>query len=172
MNYDEHDDAGYSGAGRYPGSHKPVKKPPGPPVERDEAGSIFYAPTARSEFREMRSELLALVATIERGKPKVSDPVELERIEEKLDLMRFFMPKLDEAFELGQDSKSVALTLRFCPDCPKGKTPLSKNKQFCARHARERRKNQNRLAQQRFKEKHKKGKTSKQTSLKGGQNGS
>jgi hypothetical protein len=75
MNYDEHNGDGYSGAGQYPGSYKPVKKPPGPPLDRGESAGIFCAPTARSKFRELRVELNDLVKTIERGKRKVSDPV-------------------------------------------------------------------------------------------------
>jgi hypothetical protein len=149
---------GYSGASRYPGSYKPVKGPPGPPVERNTEGEwelsgIFYAPTPRSKFIAMRNELRAYVETIERGKPKVSDPVELARIEGFLTLADFFLPRLLDAYELGQDSKTVAPTLRFCPECPKGKTPLDKNKQFCPMHKKERRKISNRLAKRRQREK-------------------
>jgi hypothetical protein len=151
-------DDGYSGAGQYPGSHKPVKGAPGPPVACNTEGEletpgIFYAPTARSKFREMRSELLAYAATIGRGKSKVGDPVELARIEGILDGLKLGSSKVDEAFELGRDSKSVAPTLRFCPDCPKGSTPLNKNSQFCPEHKKDRRKIQNRLAKRRQREK-------------------
>jgi len=158
MSTHEHD--GYSGAGRYPGSHKPVRRAPGPPVARElgesELPSVLYAPTARSKFRELRAELCALEVTIERGKPNASDPVEIARIEGILDGLRLGASRLGEAYTLGQDSKSVAPTLRFCPECPKGKTPLGKNRQFCPTHSGARRKIQNRLAQRRFKEKHKK----------------
>ena len=160
MSTHEHNDGGYSGAGRYPGSYKPIKGPPGPPIAHDTLGeselqSVFYAPTARSKFRELRYELNALAETIGRGKPKVSDPIELARIEGMLDGLKLNASNLDKAFRLGRDSEIVAPTLRFCPECPKGKTPLSKNRQFCPAHSRDRRKIQNRLAQRRFKEKHK-----------------
>jgi hypothetical protein len=81
--------------------------------------------------------------------------------------MKLFAPMLDKAFKLGQDGESAALTLRFCPDCPKGKTPLDKNNQFCPMHKKERRKIQNRLAKQRQRKKQNVSNVSK-SSLSGG----
>lgn len=158
MDYEEENCDGDSGASQYPGSHKPVKGAPGPPVARDREGKwelpgIFYSPTARSKFRALRADLIALAETIETGKRKVSDPVERARLEAMEAVMKLCVPMFTEAFELGRDHETIQPSPRFCPDCPKGKTPLSKNKRFCPDHQRQRRKIQNRLAKRRQREK-------------------
>jgi len=131
MDYEEHD--GYTDAGQYPGSYRRVRGAPGPAVEHSEAPSVAYTPTANSKFRELRSRAKAIVDAWERGLPKITHSEKRELSEFKLSLLRLVEPMLESAHALGRDSVTGTPTLRYCPDCPKGKAEtLAKGKQLCA----------------------------------------
>jgi hypothetical protein len=104
------------------------------------------APTALGKFRSLKRSLDSLVNKYEQGLREV--PEQAESLGPTLTAL------LDEAFELGRDSKEITPTLRYCRDLGCSE-PVAKRKQFCKRHKDERRAWQNRQAQQRLRSKQK-----------------
>jgi hypothetical protein len=101
---------------------------------------IIGAPTARSKFLELQEDLDAYVSAYTEGSQKTDDPQQRAAIKHVLDMMAFLRPMMLKAYQLGIDDASFPTTLRFCPDCPKGKRmPLAKRKRYCPVHLSQRR---------------------------------
>ena len=105
-----------------------------------ELSALIGAPTARSNFVELKEELDAYVSAYVDGSHKTDDPHQLAVIKHGIDLMAFFKPMLGKAYKLGVDEAIFPSTLRFCPDCPKGnRRPLAKRRRYCPEHKAQRR---------------------------------